>query len=100
MPLDGVVIAGRSAVDQAPVTGESVPVDKEPGDTVFAGTVNQKGSLDVRVTKLVSESTLAQIARAVAQAQTTLPSDSSPAQPDRASAPTLASTTRAVGARE
>ncbi|MFN9820457.1 MAG: cation-transporting P-type ATPase, partial [Akkermansiaceae bacterium] len=45
VPLDGEVIAGNSSVDQAPITGESVPVDKAPGDPVFAGTVNQEGSL-------------------------------------------------------
>src|SRR5690606_38486718 len=73
IPLDGHVVAGRSAVDQAPVTGESVPVDKEPGDVVFAGTVNQEGSLDVEVSKVASDSTLAQIARAVAQAQGSKP---------------------------
>ena len=51
VPLDGEVSAGRSAVDQAPITGESVPVDKKPGDQVFAGTINGEGSLEVHVTK-------------------------------------------------
>lgn len=50
VPLDGEVIAGESAVNQAPITGESVPVEKKPGDPVFAGTINGEGSLTVRVT--------------------------------------------------
>ena len=50
IPVDGVVQAGESAVDQSPITGESVPVDKEPGDEVFAGTVNQTAALDVETT--------------------------------------------------
>ena len=50
LPLDGEVLAGSSSVNQAPVTGESLPVDKGPGDEVFAGTINGRGALDVRVT--------------------------------------------------
>ena len=50
-PLDGVVTAGRSDVNQAPITGESLPVEKAPGDEVFAGTINGHGALDVRVTR-------------------------------------------------
>ncbi len=69
MPLDGVVLTGQSAVDQAPVTGESIPVDKTPGDEVYAGTINQTGALELRVTTLASNSTLARIIHAVEQAQ-------------------------------
>jgi Zn2+/Cd2+-exporting ATPase len=69
IPLDGEVIAGESAVDQAPITGESVPVEKKRGDTVFAGTINGEGSLDVRVKKLSSDTTLAKIIHLVEEAQ-------------------------------
>ena len=67
--LDGKVTAGQSAVDQSPVTGESVPVDKGPGDEVFAGTVNQNGSLEFQVTAPASDSVLARIIHAVEEAQ-------------------------------
>ena len=69
IPVDGVVAAGASAVDQAPVTGESTPVDKRPGDKVFAGTVNQQGGLEVEVTAASGSTTLDHIARAVRAAQ-------------------------------
>jgi Cd2+/Zn2+-exporting ATPase len=69
IPLDGEVIAGESAVDQAPITGESVPVEKKKGDIVFAGTINGEGSLDVRVTKLSTNTTLAKIIHLVEEAQ-------------------------------
>ena len=69
MPLDGVVLAGSSAVNQAPVTGESLPVDKTAGDDVFAGTINGRGALDVRVTRLRRDTTLARIIHLVEQAQ-------------------------------
>ena len=69
LPLDGVVTEGRSSVDQAPVTGESLPMDKAPGDQVFAGTVNQAGELTFRVTAQAQDTTLARIIHAVEQAQ-------------------------------
>ena len=71
LALDGVVTHGRSSVDQAPVTGESIPVDKAPGDPVFAGTINQNGELAFRVTAAASNSTLARIIHAVEEAQGT-----------------------------
>jgi Cd2+/Zn2+-exporting ATPase len=66
---DGEVCEGRSGVDQSPITGESMPVDKAPGDGVFAGTINGDGALLVRVTQLASESLVAQMVRLVAEAQ-------------------------------
>jgi Zn2+/Cd2+-exporting ATPase len=69
IPLDGEVTAGESAVNQAPITGESVPVDKRKADTVFAGTINGEGSLEVRVTKSAGDTTLARIIRLVEEAQ-------------------------------
>jgi Zn2+/Cd2+-exporting ATPase len=69
LPVDGVVTDGFGAVDQSSVTGESVPVDKEVGDNVFAGTVNQNAVLTIRVTKLASESTLAKMIDLVTEAQ-------------------------------
>jgi Zn2+/Cd2+-exporting ATPase len=69
IPLDGVVESGSSAVNQAPVTGESLPVEKGPGDPVFAGTVNSFGGLVIRVTAPASASTLARIIHAVEEAQ-------------------------------
>ena len=69
VPLDGTVRAGRSQVNQAPITGESLPVEKEPAAEVFAGTINGEGALEVEVTKLAGESTLAQIIRMVGEAQ-------------------------------
>ena len=70
VPLDGTVRRGTSDVNQAPITGESVPVTKGPGADVFAGTVNGDGALEVEVTKLAGETTLAQIIRMVEEAQT------------------------------
>ncbi len=69
MPVDGVVKSGVSSVDQAPITGESIPVDKAAGDIVFAGTLNQQGALDVQVTKLAADSTLSRIITLVEEAQ-------------------------------
>jgi len=67
--LDGEIAAGRSSVNQAPITGESLPVDKAAGDAVFAGTINQAGSFDYRVTASASNTTLARIIHAVEEAQ-------------------------------
>ncbi len=69
IPLDGVVVAGESSVDQAPITGESLPADKAVGDTVFAGTINRAGYLEIRTTKPFSENTLAKIVQMVESAQ-------------------------------
>ncbi len=69
IPLDGEVLAGESAVNQAPITGESVPVDKKPCDIVFAGTINGAGSLEIKVTKIAGDTTLARIIRLVEEAQ-------------------------------
>jgi len=67
--LDGEVVRGHSTIDQAPITGESLPVEKATGDPVFAGTINQHGELDYRVTAKASQSTLARIIHAVEEAQ-------------------------------
>ncbi|MGJ7495929.1 heavy metal translocating P-type ATPase [Variovorax sp. RT4R15] len=69
--LDGVVTRGHSSINQAPVTGESIPVDKEPGSQVFAGTINENGELEFRVTAVASNTTLARIIHAVEEAQGT-----------------------------
>jgi len=67
--LDGDVLEGRSTINQAPITGESLPVEKSPGDSVFAGTINESGSFEYRVTAVASNSTLARIIHAVEAAQ-------------------------------
>lgn len=69
IPVDGEVVQGSSAVDQATITGESVPVDKNLGDAVFAATVNGYGALEIRVGKRASESTLARMIELVTEAQ-------------------------------
>lgn len=69
VPMDGVVSAGSSSIDQAPVTGESIPVDKTAGDPVFAGTINAMGTFEFTVTAAASESTLTRIIHAVEAAQ-------------------------------
>jgi len=67
--LDGTVVMGQSTVDQAPITGESLPIEKSAGDPVFAGTINQSGSFEYRVTAEATNSTLARIIHAVEAAQ-------------------------------
>ncbi len=69
VPVDGIIAAGESTIDQSAVTGESVPVARKPDDEVFAGTINQENGLDVRVTRLASDNTLARIMKLVAEAQ-------------------------------
>ncbi len=69
IPVDGTIVAGESAVDQSPVTGESVPVSKTPGDEVFAGTVNQDGGLEIEVARLTRDNTLSRVMQMVAEAQ-------------------------------
>jgi Cd2+/Zn2+-exporting ATPase len=69
LPLDGRVVRGESDVNQAPITGESAPVTKLPGDTVFAGTINGNGALEIESTKPASDTTLAHIIKMVGEAQ-------------------------------
>jgi Cd2+/Zn2+-exporting ATPase len=71
IPADALVVSGSSAVDQSPITGESVPVEKTDGAQLFAGTINGEGLLVAVVSRLASESTLAKIIRMVNEAQTT-----------------------------
>lgn len=70
VPLDGDVKAGTSLVNEAPITGESLPVAKEPGETVFAGSINGDGALEIRSTKPAHDTVLAHMIRLVRQAQT------------------------------
>ncbi|MDX2162268.1 MAG: heavy metal translocating P-type ATPase [bacterium] len=69
IPMDGVIVSGGSSVNQAPITGESVPVAKASGDEVFAGTINGEGALTMRVTRLAADNTLSRIIRMVEEAQ-------------------------------
>lgn len=69
IPLDGMVVGGASSVNQAPITGESMPVEKVEGDRLFAGTINERGMLEFEVTAQARDTTLARIIRAVSQAQ-------------------------------
>ena len=68
LPLDGVVVDGRSSIDQSSITGESMPVSKAIGNSVFAGTINKNGSLEIRVTRLAKDSTLAKLIQMVEEA--------------------------------
>jgi Cd2+/Zn2+-exporting ATPase len=69
IPVDGTVVGGKSAVDQSPITGESMPVDKSIGDRVFAGSLNQQGALDVKATQQASDTVLARVIKMVEEAQ-------------------------------
>src|SRR5699024_6423233 len=69
IPLDGEVIQGETSVKQAPITGESIPVDKQNGDNVYAGTINKSGSIEIKVTKLVEDTSLSNIIHLVEEAQ-------------------------------
>ncbi len=70
LPLDGRIVAGTSEINQAPITGESMPVEKGPGEDVFAGTINGHGALEVEVTRHRRDTTLARIVHLVEEAQT------------------------------
>src|SRR5690625_24204 len=61
LALDGIVMQGTSSINQAAITGESMPVQKTPGEEVFAGTINEEGSLEIQVTKRVEDTTIAKI---------------------------------------
>lgn len=69
VPVDGVITEGESSIDQSAITGESVPVSRKSGDEVFAGTINQDNALDVRMTRLARDNTLARVMQLVAEAQ-------------------------------
>jgi Cu+-exporting ATPase len=69
IPVDGTILTGRSSVDQSTLTGESIPVDKGPGDPAYTGTLNQFGGLEVRAERVGHDSTLGQVLRLVAEAQ-------------------------------
>lgn len=70
LAVDGIILAGTSAIDQSPITGESVPVEKKPGDQIFAGSVNGSGALQIRVTKLAKDNTLSRVMELVEESQT------------------------------
>jgi len=76
IPMDGIVRSGRSAVDQAPITGESIPIEKDVGTEVYAGTVNCEGALEIEITHLAADNTLARLIHMVEEAQ----SQKTPAQ--------------------
>jgi len=69
VPLDGEIIKGESSLNQSPITGESIPVDKQAGDTVYAGTINENGSLEIKVTRLVKDTAISKIIHLVEEAQ-------------------------------
>lgn len=71
IPADGKVLSGESTVNQANITGESLPVDKRPGDPVFSGTMNLTGAMDIEVTKVAGETTLGQVQRLILMAERT-----------------------------
>ena len=69
VPLDGAVLAGTSSVNQAPITGESIPIEKSPGAAVYAGSLNEEGFLEIEVSKAANDTTLAKIIHLVEQAE-------------------------------
>ncbi len=69
LPVDGQVVKGTSEIDQSPVTGESVPIEKTVGDEVFAGTINGEGTLEINVTKLAKDTTIARVLQMVQEAE-------------------------------
>jgi len=69
IPLDGEIIKGESSLNQSPITGESISVDKQAGDTVYAGTINENGSLEIKVTRLVKDTAISKIIHLVEKAQ-------------------------------
>ena len=69
VPLDGTITDGSSSLNQAPITGESIPVDKTINDEVYAGSINENGTLYIRVSKLVEDTTLSKIIHMVEEAQ-------------------------------
>ena len=69
VPLDGTILKGSSAIDQAPITGESMPVEKKEGDPVYAGTINCEGSLEIQTTRAAGDTTLSRIIKMVEEAQ-------------------------------
>lgn len=69
IPVDGVISLGESTIDQSPITGESVPVQKGVGDEVFTGTINQDAALEVKITRLAKDNTLSRVMKMVAEAQ-------------------------------
>jgi len=69
IPLDGEISKGQTHINQAPITGESMPIPKQEGDEVYAGTINEEGSIQVRVTKAASDTTLAHIIQRIEEAQ-------------------------------
>jgi Cd2+/Zn2+-exporting ATPase len=71
VPVDGIVVAGDTAVNQASITGESIPVDKEPGDRVYAGTLCSSGAIEIKVEGVGSETTLGNMIRLVKEARST-----------------------------